>query len=56
MDYVTNSGSENILNGLKKYMGDNEDVIMSAVNAELIELGKKATCISPWPNNGQVHG
>ena len=41
MDFVTNSGSENILNGLKKYMGDDEDVIMSAVNAELIELGKK---------------
>ena len=41
MDFVTNSGSDNILNGLKKYMGDDEDVIMRAVNAELIELGKK---------------
>ena len=41
MDYVLNSGAENILNGLKKYMGDDENVIMSAVNAELLDLGKK---------------
>ena len=41
MNFVTNSGSENILKGLKKYMGDDEDIIMSEVNTELIELGKK---------------
>ena len=40
MDYVLNSGAENILNGLKKYMGDDENVITSAVNAELLDLGK----------------
>lgn len=41
MDYVNNRGAENILNGLKKYMGDDENIIMSAVNAELLDLGKK---------------
>ena len=41
MDYVNNSGAENILNGLKKYMGDDENIIMSNVNAELLDLGKK---------------
>ena len=38
---MINSRSQSILNGLKKYMGDEKDVIMSVVNTELIELGKK---------------
>ena len=41
MDYVLNSGAKNILYGLKKSMGEDENVIMSAVNAELLDLGKK---------------
>ena len=51
MDYVLNSGAENILNGLKKYMGDDENVIMSAFNVELLDLRKSHMIISvtkPW--------
>lgn len=40
MTFQMNSGSERILNGCKKYMGDDNTVIEDIVNNELIELGK----------------
>ena len=41
MDYVLNSGQDRILNGLKSYLGNDENNIMSTVNKQLLDLGKK---------------
>ena len=41
MDYVLNSGQDRILNGLKSYLGNDENKIMSTVNKQLLGLGKK---------------
>lgn len=40
MTFQMNSGSERILNGCKRYMGDDHTTIEDIVNNELIELGK----------------
>ena len=40
MNFQLNSGSERILNGCKKYMGDDNIAVEATVNNELIELGK----------------
>ena len=36
-----NSGQDRILNGCKKYMGDNNTGVENQVNNELIDLGKQ---------------
>ena len=41
MNFVRNSGHESILNGCKKYMGTDENIIENTVNMELIDMGKK---------------
>lgn len=41
MNFVKNGGYESILNGLKRYMGEDENVIENNVNSDLIEMGKK---------------
>ena len=41
MDYVLNSGQDRILNGLKSYLGNDENKIMRIVNKQLLDLGKK---------------
>ena len=40
MNFQLNSGSDKILNGCKRYMGDDNATIEDIVNNELIELGK----------------
>lgn len=42
MNFVSHAGFTPILNSLKGYMGEDENIVESKVNAELIEMGKKA--------------
>ena len=46
INFINSGGSGSILTGQKKYMGDEKKVIMTNVNAQLIELGKKCMSIT----------
>ena len=41
IDYLNNSGKTRVIDGCKKYMGDDDNVVLERMNNELIELGNQ---------------
>jgi hypothetical protein len=41
IDYLNNSGKTRVIDGCKKYMGDDDNVVLERINTELIELGNQ---------------
>ena len=41
MNYTINSGNTRVIESCKKYMGDDDNLVLERINNELIELGNK---------------